>query len=208
VNPPTTVNSGVTTSSFFVLHDYWIIIDPGSGATATVEYTTGTANDVAGSHATWVTQGAYTTRTALKVEEDLQGLYFRITAASGSIDYSVNGELSEADRLTLRSYTKAVINQLGVGSTSLSSAYQISKDDDGKVFTCTTALTITVPELLSPRPSFIVNAPPTGNVSLDPTGAAQLNGATTTLTRSRANNPAGFVVTAYAESDGYGVSGS
>ena len=97
----------------------------------------------------------------------------------------------------------------GASSTeSLSGPRTITADDDQKQFTCTTALTITIPELLSPRPSFIVNAPPTGNVSLDPTGAAQLNGATTTLTRSRANNPAGFVVTAYAESDGYGVSGS
>lgn len=91
---------------------------------------------------------------------------------------------------------------------SLSADYTVSADDDKRTITCTTALTVTVPELLSPRPSFIVHAPPTGNVSLDPTGAAQLNGATTTLTRSRANNYAGFVVTAYAESDGYGVSGS
>lgn len=80
--------------------------------------------------------------------------------------------------------------------------------DDGLVFRCTTAVTITVPELLSPRPSCVIHAPPTGDVSLDPAGAAQLNGAGTTLTRSRANNPAGFVVSAYAESDGYGVSGS
>ena len=93
-------------------------------------------------------------------------------------------------------------------SVTISTDTVLTAADDQRIFTCTTALTITVPELLSPRPSFIVNAPPTGNVSLDPTGAAQLNGATTTLTRSRANNPAGFVVTAYAESDGYGVSGS
>lgn len=81
-------------------------------------------------------------------------------------------------------------------------------DDDGIAFRCTTALTIFVPELLSPRPTFIVNAPPTGNVSLDPTGAAQLNGAGTTLTRSRSSNPAGVAVVAYSEADGYGVSGS
>ena len=93
-------------------------------------------------------------------------------------------------------------------SVTISTDTLLTAADDQRIFTCTTALTITVPELLSPRPSFIVNAPPTGNVSLDPTGAAQLNGATTTLTRSRANNYAGFVVTAYAESDGYGVSGS
>lgn len=91
---------------------------------------------------------------------------------------------------------------------TLTGDYTVTTSDDGVVFTCTAALTITIPELLSPRPSFIVNPPASGNVSIDPTGAAQLNGAGTTLTRSRTSNPAGFVVTAYAESDGYGVSGS
>ena len=91
---------------------------------------------------------------------------------------------------------------------SISTDTLITAADDGRTFNCTTALTITVPELLSPRPSFIVNPPASGNVSLDPTGAAQLNGAGATLTRSRASNPAGIAVVAYAESDGYGVSGS
>jgi hypothetical protein len=93
-------------------------------------------------------------------------------------------------------------------AVSLSGAYTVAADDDKRVFTCTTALTITIPAGLSPRPSFIVNPPSSGNVSLDPTGAAQLNGAGTTLTRSRASNVAGFAVVPYAESDGYGVSGS
>ena len=91
---------------------------------------------------------------------------------------------------------------------SISTDTLITAADDGRTFNCTTALTITVPELLSPRPSFIVNPPASGNVSLDPTGAAQLNGAGATLTRSRASNPAGIAVVAYSESDGYGVSGS
>jgi hypothetical protein len=90
----------------------------------------------------------------------------------------------------------------------LSAGVVIGASDDGKVFNCTTALTITFPELLIPRPSIIVNAPPSGNVSIARSGGALLNGAGTTLTRSRATNPAGFAVVPYAESDGYGVSGS
>ena len=97
----------------------------------------------------------------------------------------------------------------GASSTeSLSGPRTITADDDQKQFTCTTALIITIPASLSPRPSFVVNPPATGAASIAVSGGAQINGATTTLTRSRANNPAGFVVTAYAESDGYGVSGS
>ena len=91
---------------------------------------------------------------------------------------------------------------------SLSADYTVSADDDKRTITCTTALTVTIPASLSPRPSFVVNPPPTGNASIAVSGGAQVNGAAITLTRSRANNPAGFVVTAYAESDGYGVSGS
>lgn len=84
----------------------------------------------------------------------------------------------------------------------------ITAKDDERTFTCTAPLTITIPSNLSPRPSFIVNPPASGDVSIAVSGGAQINGATTTLTRSRTNNKAGFVVTPYDESDGYGVSGS
>ena len=91
---------------------------------------------------------------------------------------------------------------------TLSAGYTVTVADDSAVFNCTTALTITIPSSLSPRPSFIVNPPATGNASIAVTGGANINGATSTLTRSRASNPAGFAVVPYAESDGYGVSGS
>lgn len=84
----------------------------------------------------------------------------------------------------------------------------IAASDDGKVFNLTVAATLTIPASLSPRPSFIVNPPASGNVSIAVSGGANINGATTTLTRARSANVAGFAVVAYAESDGYGVSGS
>jgi hypothetical protein len=90
---------------------------------------------------------------------------------------------------------------------SVSSGFTVAVEDDGKVFTCTTALTITIPAGLSPRPSFIVNPPATGDVSIAVTGGAQVNGGTSTLTRSRASNFAGVVIVPYPESDGYGLSG-
>ena len=80
--------------------------------------------------------------------------------------------------------------------------------DDGKVLDIITALTLVVPVGLSPRPNVVFILPPTGNLSIAPSGGALLNGATATLTRSRATNPAGVVLTPYTESDGYGVSGS
>ena len=127
------------------------------------------------------------------------------------------GDTIQVVDVGMRVYTwdgSAWIDPVGAGSggasvtESLSGPRTITADDDQKQFTCTTALAITIPASLSPRPSFVVSPPATGNVSIAVSGGAQVNGATTTLTRSRANNPAGFVVTAYAESDGYGVSGS
>ena len=91
---------------------------------------------------------------------------------------------------------------------SISTATLITAADDGRTFNCTTALTITIPANLSPRPNFIVNPPPTGNASIAVSGGANINGAITTLTRARSANVAGFAVVPYAESDGYGVSGS
>ena len=91
---------------------------------------------------------------------------------------------------------------------SISTDTLITAADDARTFNCTTALTITIPANLSPRPSFIVNPPASGNVSIAVSGGANINGATTTLTRARTANVAGFVVVPYAESDGYGVNGS
>lgn len=80
----------------------------------------------------------------------------------------------------------------------------IEAADDGKCYACMNALTITFPSGLVPRPNIIAMPPPSGSVSL----VGTLNGASQTLTRSRANNPAGVAITPYEESDGYGVNGS
>lgn len=91
---------------------------------------------------------------------------------------------------------------------SISTDTLITAADDGRIFNLTAAATLTISASLSPRPSFIVNPPASGNASIAVSGGANVNGATTTLTRSRSSNPAGVAVVAYSESDGYGVSGS
>lgn len=90
----------------------------------------------------------------------------------------------------------------------LSAGITLTAESDGAQYACSTALTITIPAGLSPRPAIIVIPPPTGDASIAVSGGATINGATSTLTRARASNPAGFVVLPYEESDGYGVSGS
>lgn len=109
-----------------------------------------------------------------------------LKATIGSLDYVVNN-----------------------GIVQLQGDYTLASSDEGKQFACTTALNINVPDALVPRPTVFVDAPPTGNVSIVRSGSAALiNGASTTLTRSRSSNPAGFVILAHQDADSYGVSGS
>lgn len=105
-----------------------------------------------------------------------------------------------------------VSNNYGVRSSSdpslLSSNYTVKALDNNRIYYCTTALTVTVPAGLSPRPSVIFLPPPSGNLSIAVSGATTLNGAATTLTRTRAANPSGVVLFAYLDAEGYGVSGA
>ena len=91
--------------------------------------------------------------------------------------------------------------------TPVTSSRDITADDNGKFLTPSGTLTLTIPAGLDPMPSFTVDCPASGTVSIARSGAATINGAGTTLTRTRANNPVGFVVLAH-ESDAYGVSGA
>lgn len=83
----------------------------------------------------------------------------------------------------------------------------ITAEDNAKFLAPTGSLTYTIPAGLDPMPSFTVDCPASGTVSIARSGGATLNGAGTTLTRTRASNPVGFVVLAH-ESDAYGVSGA
>ena len=78
---------------------------------------------------------------------------------------------------------------------------------NGKVLRCLAAVTLTYPEGLGAEFSCLVESPASGDVTIDPTGACTVNGATASLTRGRTNNPAGFVIRALAANVA-GVSGS
>ncbi len=89
---------------------------------------------------------------------------------------------------------------------NLSADYTVTSADDGVIFNCTAALTITTPAGLSPKPSFIPVPPPTGNLSLAFTGGATGNGSAATQTFTRATSPTGVAVVAYEDgANGYGV---
>ena len=83
----------------------------------------------------------------------------------------------------------------------------ITVDDNGKLLAPTGPLIYTIPAGLSPPPSFSLDCPLAGAVTIAVSGGALTNGATTSLNRSRASNLVGFVIVAHNEVDSYGVSG-
>jgi hypothetical protein len=88
----------------------------------------------------------------------------------------------------------------------VSSSRSVTAADDGKMLRATTAITLTWPSGLSPQPNILVMPPASGSVSLAASGTT-LNAASTTLTRSRAANPAGVAVMSQG-ANAYGVSGA
>ena len=102
----------------------------------------------------------------------------------------------------------SALQTLVAGSTQDASSRNITAADSGKLLAPTTSLTYTIPVGLSPMPSFTVDCPAAGTISIAVSGGATANGATATLTRIRSANPVGFVVVAHSETDAYGVSGS
>ena len=104
--------------------------------------------------------------------------------------------------------TDASVDDLAA-STPLSVSRGAAGTDDGKRYYATTAITLAIPKGLRPRPELTVLPPPTGNLTIAFSGGATGNGAATSITRTRAANPAGIVITPYPDvTDGYGVSGA
>ena len=99
-------------------------------------------------------------------------------------------------------------NQIVAEVVPLAEGITLNKDDDGVVFAASTAITITVPGGLVPKPSVVIVPPASGNLSVAFSGGATGNGAGTTLTRTRTANPAGILIQPYNDANGYGVSGA
>ena len=76
------------------------------------------------------------------------------------------------------------VESSGMGTITLSANYTLTPADDQKQFTCTTALTVTCPNGLSPKPSTIFFPPATGDLTLTPAGGATLNGSASPITRA------------------------
>lgn len=105
-------------------------------------------------------------------------------------------------------FSLGVIYIAGGGRIIDAVSRSITISDNGQALAPSAALTYTIPAGLSPMPSFTIDCPSSGVVTIAVSGGSTINGVTTTLTRSRTANPVGFVVLAHSESNFYGVSGA
>ena len=123
-------------------------------------------------------------------------------------DQAVTYSVEDASTGVLTSAQVAAL-QLLLAGTRVQDAVSraITALDNGRLLAPTTVITYTIPAGLSPMPSFTVDCPAAGAVTVAVSGGATINGAATALSRTRAANPVGFVVLVH-ESDAYGVSGS
>lgn len=92
--------------------------------------------------------------------------------------------------------------------TLVPASRDITSADNGLQLLPAASVVLTIPANLSPKPSFIVDCPATGTISIAVSGGATSNGGTLALTRARASNPVGFVVLAHIAANDYGVSGT
>jgi len=129
------------------------------------------------------------------------------TLTSNSQVFGPYGVHAKLDIACLSGVTNYTLDQFPKSAVPLSAALTVSSSDDGKVYESTTAVTVTIPQGLSPKPA-VVFIPKGGTITVAVTGSATINGAATSLARTLANNPAGFVVQPYLDANGYGASGS
>lgn len=129
---------------------------------------------------------------------------FPLTQAYGEVYAGDDG-----DNVNSLTQTQVLVVQSLVSGDRVADSVSrnITVDDNAKFLAPTGTLTYTIPEGLSPMPSFTVDCPASGTISIAKSGAVTINGAATTLTRTRVSNPVGFVVLAH-ESNAYGVSGA
>lgn len=90
----------------------------------------------------------------------------------------------------------------------LSADYVLKSTDNGRLFRCTTALTVTVPVGVALPDGCIIDPPATGSLTVAGDGVSTLNGSTASVTRAAANNPAGVAIKSRITANDFGVSGS
>jgi hypothetical protein len=96
----------------------------------------------------------------------------------------------------------------GLTITVLAADYTLKSTDNGKSYRCTAPLVLTVPVGIALADGVIVMPPASGNLSVASDGVSTLNGATTTLTRTAANNVGGIAVISRITANDFGVTGN
>jgi hypothetical protein len=93
-----------------------------------------------------------------------------------------------------------------ISAGTVSGSRVLSDSDNGKVLECIATSTLTVP--IGLKPGFRCTILASGTTSVAASGGALVNGATSTLTRAAASNPAFDIIARVSAVDSYLVTGS
>lgn len=128
-----TLADGVVSSNFAVRAGEWVTVVPVAPASVLVEYTTGSAADIAASVAVWREAFPATTNSFIfKNDDDVCFIYVRITATGAAGTYEITGlEFNEAEQLLVRNYERYVINSSYNQAVTTKGKFVLLEDFEG-----------------------------------------------------------------------------
>lgn len=94
----------------------------------------------------------------------------------------------------------------GGGFTALTLPAAVTAAMSGSLQRAAAAGTLTIPAGVALDPGLIVMPPASGSLTIAVSGGATINGGTSSVTRTRADNPGGVAIVAWG-GDAYGVTG-
>ena len=120
----------------------------------------------------------------------------------------LTGTRGEGGALTLSTPVADAVKAAAMPTiVTVSTSRALTAADNGKVLRCSAAVTLEYPEGLGAEFACLAESPASGDVTIDPTGSCTANAGSTSLTRNRADNQAGFAIRALAANVA-GVSGA
>lgn len=134
-----------------------------------------------------------------------------LVSENGEVRLNSSGNLSiyidTSRTYNVKTFDGDILNEIQPSIIAINASRSFTTDDDGKTFQVNGEYTLTLPSGLSWKRGVYIQCPAGSAVSIAVSGGATINGASTTLTRTRANNQAGFSVVPTGALNVYGVSG-
>ncbi len=152
--------------------------------------------------------GTFSDARTVRIQAKEDSVYYNVGTNPGTDVWMGYAKDNSGNVTGLIGPTGSVILVVASTPTLVTGSRALTASDDGTLLECSTALTLTIHAGLSPNPSIVVIPPASGVLTIAVSGGATVNGGTASITRSRAQNPAGVVIQPYNASNTYAASGA